>query len=85
MRSSSPLQNQKQPEDDGKAQYSIGTRIRLLERCRPYYSQEYQGELTISGTDRDDYARRYYTFAEYPESTIFLLEFQIVNEFERVS
>lgn len=64
--------------------YPPGTRIRVQERCRPFYGSEYQNELTVRTTELDDYGRRYYTFEEYPPpSKAFLYEFQIEAEFER--
>jgi hypothetical protein len=65
--------------------YPPGTRIRVRERCRPYYGNEYQNELTIRTTELDDYGRRYYTFEEYPyPSKVYLYEFQVEHEFETV-
>ena len=88
MTNTSPPKNRYQkPEYKGpgpgaKPRYEPGARIRILNRARKYYGEEYQGELTVSGTRQDDYGRPVYTFVEYPESSVTLMEFQIEHEFE---
>jgi len=91
MTNTSPIRNIRYqiPEYQGQdanqpPRFAVGTRLRILNRARKFYGEEYQGELTVAGTRQDDYGRPVYTFVEYPNSSVILMEFQIEHEFQLV-